>query len=226
MQIGSAVTWEQVILTWLRSEGKSLSLPHADRKRLIENADLGNEADNADRIKLLKEDLNRAAILDGLPSNVTVNSVAIEAPDVPRLYIVPTPDWYLDTGRTFRLTETGVNLKPGRIMDLGDGPKPVAHFEKVAALESILMGYRFVEATESLVLISENRDGPYMIIDGTHRATALFRNRVERKTDNLPWKALLVSSPYMKSSPWHVDSPFMPHLDAIWAEWAHEGRLR
>jgi hypothetical protein len=225
MQLGSATTWAEVIFAWLSSEGKNLALSDADRERLITNADLGNEANNVQRLKLLRKDLNRYVIIDRLPPDPTVRRVSIEGSDLYKLFIVPTPHWYLDTGMTFRLTGTQANLMPGRTIDLGNGRECIDNYERVTALQAILADYDFRDATECLILVADNDDGPYVIIDGTHRATALYRNCMEGKGDNLPWKGLLVTHPQMRSSQWHVESTAMTQLHAYWQMMIRQGRL-
>jgi hypothetical protein len=230
MEVCGTTTWAKVVLEWLRSEEyrADLGLSQSERDRLISNPDLDNEDDNSRRLQLLREQLNRGVIVDLLPPNVAVRCVHIEESDLPKLYIVPTPDWYLDTGRTFLLTETKANLLPGRTMDygFGNGPEPIRHHEKVSALQPVLANYNFIEASDYLILIADDDGGPYIIIEGTHRATALYRNRAQSMRDNMPWKGLLITHAHMRSSQWHVESDAVAQLTGVWRQWLQQGRLR
>src|SRR5579862_8402510 len=100
--------WNHVVRVWLRSEGGNLDLSPAQREGLIDLADLSDSAANARRLHLLRGELQRAVIIDQLhlPDEPAVRFVEIDEADLERLYIVLTPDWYLDTGRTFRIGDT------------------------------------------------------------------------------------------------------------------------
>jgi hypothetical protein len=55
-----------------------------------------------------------------------------------------------------------------------------------------------------LILIAADRAGPYTLVDGNHRAAALYRNYLI--VPNVPWRALLVASKVIGKCVWHVES--------------------
>ncbi len=122
--------------------------------------------------------------------------VDIEDADIASLYILPCREWYLDSGRTFRLADVPANLAPGR--------HPVGHLAKVDAIAPSLADYEAATTREVLILNAAEQTGPYTIIEGTHRATALYRNQLGKP--NMPWRAILVADPLIKQSPWHIES--------------------
>jgi hypothetical protein len=57
---------------------------------------------------------------------------------------------------------------------------------------------------EALILIASNESGPFTIIDGTHRATALYLNHL--KEPNTPWKGILICDDRVAESRWFINS--------------------
>ena len=139
----------------------------------------------------------RANIVRELPYHMRPDWVDIEKADLPHLYIVPCSEWYLDTGCTFRLADVPANLKAGR--------HPVDHLAKVDAIAPSLADYEAATTSEVLILNAADRAGPYTIIEGTHRAAALYGDHL--RAPNLPWRAILVADPEIAHSPWHIESP-------------------
>jgi hypothetical protein len=157
-------------------------------------------AENLARTELLFR--HRGIILRELPYEMQPELVEIEAAD---LYIVFTYDWYLDTGRTFRLIDTAANLAAGRGFLGPPGPQPIEHLSKVNSLTPGLASYDAVTTDEVLILIAANSAGPLTIIDGTHRAAALYRNHLT--APNIPWRGILIVDQAIAECVWHIESP-------------------
>jgi hypothetical protein len=87
----------------------------------------------------------------------------------------------------------------------------------------VLADYDARTTNEVLILISQNDDGPYVIIDGTHRATALYSNQLSGQA-NLPWKGLLITHAQMRRDQWYVQS--VPKRIEMCNAWVQQGRLR
>jgi hypothetical protein len=217
--------WSEVVLVWLRSEGKSLNLSTQDRERLIEKPDLMNQADNIERSNLLRNALGRHVIIDrlGTVTNMNVKLVDVEVGDLPNLYIVPTPHWYLDTGGNFRLSSVETNLKPGRKIRTGSLIEDIEIFPKVDRLKKQLRNYAATTTDEMLMMISTSDAGPYIIIDRNHRAAALYLNNLS--TPNTPWRGLLITDPVIANSQWYINSPAAQSVINIWKSWAALGKL-
>jgi hypothetical protein len=108
-------------------------------------------------------------------------------------------------GGTFHLVDTAANLAADRGLLSPQGPQPIEHLAKVDAIAPTLAGYNCTTTREVLILIAANRSGPYTIIDGTHRAAALYRRHLSQP--NMPWRGILVADPAIAQSLWHIESP-------------------
>jgi hypothetical protein len=205
MEDQGTITLDRAVLVWLRSEGDRLSLPQGEYERLIKHPDLGNAADNNRRLELLRVDLNRRQIIDrSIPPGASIKWVYIEEQDLPKLYIIPTYHWYLNTGRSFLLTYTEANLKPGRSANVGHDIEAINTYDTVTALEQRFASYDAASTGEALIIIAPSDDGPYTIIDGNHRAAALYRNYL--RAPNTPWKGILITHPAIADSLWYINS--------------------
>jgi hypothetical protein len=182
---------DELVLTWLSSEWDRTD----PLRQIVDHADLSDPVQNTARARMLFS--NRGPILQELPYEMQPEWVNIRENDLANLYIIPCREWYLDTGRSFRLADVPGNLKAGR--------HPVDHLAKVDAIAPSLANYDAGATTEALILIASDRAGPYMIIDGTHRAAALYRNQLVKS--NLPWRGILVSDAIIAQSVWYIDSP-------------------
>lgn len=172
------VTKHVVYSTWLLSELYRVKSTLTDAEiAIIENPNLQNPNENIKRENLLYNTYGRSAILKTLPSDVAWHEVIIESDDVNKIYILPVFDWFMDTGKTFKLADTKDNLAPNRGYDLGPLQKEgVTHYQQI---EEMAAANR--PQDNSIIMISSTTSsGPYTIIDGTHRATFLNRkNQLE-----------------------------------------------
>lgn len=201
MQFGGSTTQDRMILEWLRSERHKPGVPVINGS-LLDQPDLADDREN----RLRREALHsyRAPILDLLPAAVEPRLVMVEDVDLPKLYIVPSFDWFLDTGGTFRLVDTVANLQPGRGYLSPQGPQAITHYVEVMSKARYLSDYDAATTEEFLLLIASDAAGPFTIVDGTHRATALYLNDIEAR--NLPWQALLLADPSIGECLWHIES--------------------
>lgn len=173
MKIITITTKHHVYAKWLKSElyrvRESLTPTEI---ALIETPDLQNENDNTQREDLLLNKYGRSAILQQIPGNTTWHEVEIENADTGQIYVCPVFDWFLDTGRTFRLSHTTDHLAPNRGWNFSSTNKgDIAHHQKITEMTASPQSY------EDIVMISTaTSDKPFTIIDGTHRATFLHRN--------------------------------------------------
>jgi hypothetical protein len=162
----------RVYAEWLKSElYRRKVLASVEEISLIENPDLRNDDQNAKREMLLLREYNRAPILHRLPAAIDWNEVRTEAEDTEKLFLLPVFDWYLDSGRTFRLADVAGHLSPHRGSRIPGVTITGSHWQKIAAMALPQEGLGY------LIVISTRTDGPYTIIDGVHRA-------VKRLLDN------------------------------------------
>lgn len=179
----------RVYETWLKSELYRINNKLSDEEiRIIENPDLENDEENRKREYILLYKYNRSAIIDKLPNVVNWYEVEIEESDVDNLFILPALDWFMDTGRTFKLKNTIANLSPYRGHKLAHYPKmSITHHQKIKK-----MFFYPKDTFKDIIMISSSNNGPFTIIDGTHRSVVLLNeNRLSNTkgflgiTDNL-----------------------------------------
>jgi hypothetical protein len=207
MQIMQPTTADELIQVWQRSElGAS-------------GPDLTEERQAEIRTNWYRD---RNVILKELPSQMSPVWVNIEEADLTKLYILPCWEWFLDTGNTFRLIDTAENLESTRELRLSPRHQTIGHLTKVDDIVDKLADYDAAATSEALILIAANMSGPYTIIDGTHRATALYRNY----QTNMPWKGILIVDQVISSCRWHIASPTAIAVIAELRRLAAVGALR
>lgn len=220
MKVLDEATTDELTLIWLKSEWWRLGI-RQDR-RLIDDPDPTSAVENATRRDLLRS--YRSVILDTIPQTSRYTYARVELADLARLYIVPVFDWFLDTGSSFRLVDTLTHLQDGRGANIpGALQGPINHSQDVMQKLPFLQGYDAEATDEHLVLLASHPDGPYTIIDGTHRAVALLLNN--QKASTLPWRAILILSPDMNSSRWHVGFPMFEAIKQDLKRYVADGRL-
>ncbi len=159
---------------WLKSELYRVKTDLSTSEiELVENPNLQNLEDNVARKNLLWNKYGRSAILSPLPQNITWHEVVIEVDDIEKMYILPVFDWFMDTGRTFKLKDTTDNLAPNRGYNIRpDLRGSVVHHQKIEEM-SISENNNY---SDIVIISSGLTDKPYTIIDGTHRSTFLYKN--------------------------------------------------
>jgi hypothetical protein len=212
------VSLDEVYFFWLRSEQRLH--PNLDQG-LVASFDPGDQTAIVKRKALLRS--VRGAILDRLPPGPTCQEVLVDESDLPNVYLITCFDWFADTGGTFRLLDTLDHLAPGRTYDFGRGIEHIEHYRKVEDSMDFLARENPELVDEYLVLIATDPVGPFTIIDGTHRATALLHMHQSQPT--LPWKAFLMLAPDMATCTWHIEASAMPSKVRELQELTRQGRL-
>lgn len=201
LQILEPATIPELMHVWLRSEWKDeWNDPNGplDRK-LIDDPDLADGLENYQRAVLLLKVLGRQQIIQNMPEIKKAQWVAIEDIDLPKLNLVSSNEWRDATGGRYRLIDTGETLQAGGNVD-----------RKAQAISDKLGD---ALTNEILILIAMDESGPYSIIDGNHRAIALYRRYLEKPDLPRSWRGILITDPWMVMSPWHV-GPFAGQGDA------------
>jgi hypothetical protein len=109
MQLIRPSSRAELIAVWLRSEWARVPAPRPSDRGLVDDPDLADQAANEERVELLNRD--RRKILAEVPTAVEYELVDIELDDLPKTYALVCVEWYMDTGGTFRLSDTPANLK-------------------------------------------------------------------------------------------------------------------
>lgn len=217
MKVLNKSTKHHVNAAWLKSElfrMREKLRPH--EIALIESTNTDNPEENNAREFMLNDGskFGRSAIIDKLPQDLEWHEVEIEENDIGKLYLIPVFDWFVDTGGTFRLDGTINHLAPGRghLVNV-QTPQPVIHFEKLDAISKDKVD------TDGIVIISTNSEnGPYTIIDGTHRSSMLIRQNKLAGT-----KAFLGISKDLSQCIWSVErADFQQYLNIL-HQWVQSG---
>jgi hypothetical protein len=213
-----AVTRDDVNLHWLRSEWWKLPLRRESRV-LIESPNRNDPAQNEARSRILRA--YRGPIVDPIPVDARYRHVRIEEHDLPDISILTCWDWFLDTGRTFALTNTLTHLQQGRGGVINGSRQRVVHFQTVKEKIPYIQDHGSDVFDEYLILVATEERGPYTIIDGTHRAAALLTEH--QHSPNTPWNAILIDSPSMTANRWHIGFADAPHILSELGELADQG---
>ena len=107
--------------------------------------------------------------------------------------------------------------------DFGRGMEHIDHYRKVEDSMDYLARNNPDLIDEYLVLIASDPSGPFTVIDGTHRATALLHMHQTKPT--LPWKAFLLWASDMAACAWHIAAPETPDKIRKLEELTRQGRL-
>jgi hypothetical protein len=184
---------------WLKSEWWKLNNPD---NNLVEIPRFDDSQLNDARWQALHS--YRSPILDPIPSGSSYKIVEIEESDLQKLYIIPVYDWFMDTGKSFKLLDTLNNLQPGRGTSLEGADPQIHHHADVQRKGPYINPAADGFADEYITIVASSTEGPFTIIDGTHRATALLQKH--QREPSLPWRAFLVESPNMADNRWHIES--------------------
>jgi hypothetical protein len=147
----------------------------------------------------------------------------VEGEDLPNLHLIAVWDWFLDSARTFRLTDIEAHLQPGRGGIINGSRQDIYHHQDVQTKASYLEEYDAESSDEYLVLVASSRAGPFTIIDGTHRACGLYLQHL--REPNMPWGGILIESSDMDSNRWHIESPVTPQVISELGQLADAGVL-
>lgn len=142
---------------------------NSEQLKLIEESNLENEEENLQREKLLFGTYGRSAILNHVPTTINWHKVEIEREDLDKLYILMIWDWFVDTERTFKLSEVPSNLSSGHGHKISNFPPGAAdHKAKIDEMSHVMNN-----TVQDIIMISASERGPFTIIDGTHRSSLL-----------------------------------------------------
>ncbi len=183
-------TYDEMIHAWLKSESFRLTEQGLRfDKKLIYSPDFLSNSDNEKRRQLLM--CRRNGILNKIPRNTEWKIVEISKEDVNNIFIIPVDNWFLDTGKTFKLQSAFKEISPS-----GNHVNVVNHILHHWKTHSDVV------KDETIIMIGITKNGPFTIIDGTHRAVAF-----ERINNGYPWQAFCGISKSMINCGWHIESP-------------------
>ncbi len=94
------------------------------------------------------------------PTNVIWYNAEIEASDIAKLYIISTPDFDIISKNTWLIQQAAINYRNG-IIDP----------EHLRRIESLLVKPGGFDPR--IIAVSHDKDGPFTIIEGNHRAIIL-----------------------------------------------------
>jgi len=101
------------------------------------------------------------------PSDLVWHSALIESGDIDQICVIGSSDWF-DVFQTYRLK------KLCQTFDAAVIPKDTSkHVDRIKALQSY---FATGKTLAPLILIAPDNRGPYVIVDGNHRASALLLN--------------------------------------------------
>lgn len=170
MKILSKSTKDKVYAAWLKSELYRMK-PHLSQNQLdlIENPNFDDPQETTQREDLMLNVFGRKPIMDHVPTNIEWHKVEIESGDIESMHILAIWDWFLDTGRTYKLSQIPSKLSSGHGHRISNFPPGAAdHKSKIDEMEKV-MG----KDVQDIVMISTSHSGPFTIIDGTHRSSLL-----------------------------------------------------
>lgn len=169
---------------------------HADRsqfERLVMEADIANERDNALRRALLFR--RRGHMWRELPSDTQWWEVSFEGDDLDRIRVFPRAQWRRVSNGSFQLTE--ITERIATVQFSGEKTKTF-----IAKVRSIASELQKGTDSSSVLLIGIDETNPLTILEGNHRLTA----------------ALLISPTFVRTS-FRILCGFSPNMgQSCWYE--------
>ena len=188
------VSEAEVIAEFLKNEFYRQEF-HRDREqfeRLVLEADLSNERENAIRRALLFR--RRGHMWRELPRDTQWWQVRIEAPDLQLIRVFPRADWRKVAQGNFQLKHIVETIRDGRF-------SPNVR-EFVTVIQSLSYRLRLEYDNSSVLLIGIDEHRPITILEGNHRLTAA-----------------LLASPAILQNRFRVMAGFSPRMnDSCWYE--------
>ncbi len=200
MRIIKETSYDEMIHAWLKSESFRIK-EHGViiDQGLISHPDLSSYSENEKRKECMA---HRGPILNEIPDDACWKLVEINKSDIDKLYIIPIFDWFLDTGKTFKLYDALKFIAPNRGYKGPQGNnQAIDHFNEVNRKIEYWKHNQESQQEEKVIMIGKSDNGPFTIIDGTHRAIAFDR------VNYYPWQALIGISKSMISCKWYIESP-------------------
>ena len=198
MKLTSQASMDDVCIAWLQAElYRHRSVLSPAELQLIESPDTHNPTENAARASLLTGVFKRQSLMKRLPSDIKWHRGEIEESDTEHLFMMPVWDWFLDSGRTFRLKDV-----PASVADSREARRPKNSYTLAAQHGKVIkeMLNSPNKLAEGLVILSSGFGGPFSIIEGTHRSVALLI-----KKQLTGWPCFLGISAAMANCPWSIE---------------------
>jgi hypothetical protein len=169
MQIIKQVPFEAVVHAWLKAEwyGEFFNpvrnyVPQA----LIDDDDFNNQQNNELRYWLLRA--LRFNMLETLPPGITWYSATYDSADIRRTFIVPSNDWGPISGNTYQPYVIMQNIAR-------DPNSTDAHAVKIKNIRASLP-----TIDRRLIFVASDMNSLLTIIEGNHRAVAIFADALDR----------------------------------------------
>jgi hypothetical protein len=190
MQILRRVTADEVYCQFLRSELHTFRdcAAYAYLASLAANPDLGDADQNAARNLFLHS--KRGSLLKELPWSVEWHSATTEPGDFKRFRLIGGDCGWDDKAADNMLCDV-------RFPSAFDK-------EKQRKIEEISTSLAKPDFDRTLILIAKTKDGPFTIIDGNHRATAMMALKRAGSLAESDVKAYLGVSPQADQCRWYA----------------------
>ena len=193
-------TEAEVVAEFLKNEFYEPEF-HRDRKRferLVIEADLANETENALRLALLFR--RRAILWRELPSDTQWWEVQLELSDVPKIRVFPRAQWRRLAAGSYRVPDVVDRLRRAQVNEPSNG-----FYSKIQSLS-----YRLRQEGDnsSVMLIGVDLQQPLTLIEGNHRFTAAMLASPELVTQR--FRFYCGFSPRMVECCWYKTS--LPNL--------------
>lgn len=156
-------------------------------RALVNNPDFSNEDQNIARNVLLFSE--RYALLDRLPKPVRWQVATMQAGDLERLRLIAQCGWD--------------DKSPGNLLHSVRFPNAF-DIKSVERIISIRRRINQVNFERTLILIAVNETGPFTIIDGNHRATAMMMAKRSGNFEETGSPVYIGISPRMSECQWYV----------------------
>lgn len=192
MRLSTPIPFPVVVQSWLQAEWY---LPHFDAIRasipaaFIESVDVNQPQMNQQKLDLLRS--IRSPIIDPLPADTEWHTTSIDKNDLQRIFTVPSNDWATVSSNTYHPLKVIENLH------MDDG-----HAKKINEIKNSLDS----NLDKRIVMVGTSVNSPLTIIEGNHRAVALFADALEKDLQNPIIEEVFIGiSPAMKDYVFHIE---------------------
>ena len=158
------VTEAEIVAEFLKNEFYQQEF-HRDRERferLVIDADLTNETENALRLALLFR--RRAVLWRELPPDIQWWETQLEIDDVPKVRVFPRAQWRRIAAGSYRVPDVVDRLRHAQSSERAS--------EFYCKIQSLSYRLRHEADNSSLMLIGVDPESPLTLIEGNHRFTA------------------------------------------------------
>ncbi len=188
------VSFDVVVQAWLRAEWFSpnngaIRNSNQALESLVNGENFDNQLDNQSRLKILREVFGRSLMIDPLPSDTEWYSASYDKEDIERTYHV-SDEW------NFLSNDTHHPLKVMKNLHLDD--------DRAKKINDIISSLSQKTLDRRLILVGTDTNSRLTIIEGNHRAVAIFKDAGERNIQNPIIEEVFVGiSPHMKDYIFH-----------------------